>query len=91
MGFKNIQLEEDLIFTNIKIIQQIKDIMSEKFVELDFHNVHRIDSTGIDILIRLIRSLKKNEGDLRIIKVNMYVFEILEMCGIPTMIEVSQV
>jgi len=62
MKFEKIQIFGDLVFIAPDSKQKIKEAMDKRFVELDFTDVENIDSTGIDLLIRLCDNVVKKKS-----------------------------
>jgi anti-anti-sigma factor len=69
--------------------QQIKDALGNKYVELDMSDVESIDSSGIDILMMLVSSVREKKGTVRIIGTRPYVREVMEICGLNNLVELS--
>jgi len=67
--------------------QQIKNAMGNKYVELDMSGVDNIDSSGIDVLTRLIQSVKEKDGVIRITGAKTPVREVMEICGLDKSVE----
>lgn len=67
----------------------VDNLPETPFVELDLSSCEFIDSAGIELLQRLYANLKSKKGNLRIINANFAVREILNVCGVATLIGVE--
>ncbi len=83
----NIIVEGELIFDNA---QQVKDallarlekITQEKEVNIDLSGLTDIDSSGIQLLIALIKSMQRDKIKYKIIGANTETKEILDLSGL---------
>ena len=62
-----------------KMNELIKE--NEKWLYLDFHDVHYLSSAGMRVLLALTKKLKGREGGLLIFHVNPDIMEIIKMAG----------
>jgi anti-anti-sigma factor len=88
MIYKKVKIEGNLVFMNPFAKQQIKESMDKKYIEIDMTNVESIDSSGIDLIVRLIHSSKKQNGCIKIIGTRPHIKDLLEVCGLDKIMEI---
>jgi len=84
MEYKTYKVEGSLIFMDPIFRQHIKELIKseEKYVELDMNEVENIDSMGIDMIIKLIITLKDRGGVLKITGVKSHIYDIMRICNL---------
>lgn len=76
-------------FDNRQIIRRLVDDSLEPFIELDMALTDMIDSAGIELLSKLNKSLQNRNGKLKITNVAPHVHEVLDVCGVSTLVGVE--
>lgn len=84
----NVLLCGDLDFESTEIVQDdlIHQIPSQRTCVLDFEDVAFVDSTGLGLLIQLVKKLKENESFIQIIHVNEDILNVFELVQIEEII-----
>jgi anti-sigma B factor antagonist len=73
----------------IKLQDKIKELINEgqKKIVLDISHVHRINSSGIGVLISSLTSAKNAGGDLKLYGVNKHIENLLTITRLITVFE----
>jgi anti-sigma B factor antagonist/stage II sporulation protein AA (anti-sigma F factor antagonist) len=63
--------------------KKMNDLLKEndKWILLDFTNVHYLSSAGMRVLLSMTKKLKAKDGGLLIFHVNAEIMEIIKMAG----------
>ena len=86
-----IRFAGDLDATNVqKVLEKVSTFFSEGKVHIvaDFSNLRYVNSTGLGILFHLNKSAKEKSGHFKIANVNESVFEIVEIIGATSILEI---
>jgi len=72
------------------MLSQVTAIMDEgvNFLLLDCENLRYVNSTGLGILLHFTRIFRDRGGAFRLVHVNMSVYEIMEIIGANTLLEI---
>lgn len=68
---------------------ELIDGQGNLFVQLDLENLSFIDSTGIGVLVRALRSVRQKGGDLTLTNCRASTLRILEIAGLTTIFGVT--
>ncbi len=88
---KIIELDGDLDATNVEsALEQITSLMNEGVVKIiaDFTKLSYVNSTGLGILLHFSKMAKEKDGCFKITNVNEHVYEIIEIIGANTLLEI---
>lgn len=70
-------------YTSSKIKQEILKLVDESsFIIISMEKVKFIDSTGLGILIGILKKVKEKEGEMVIVSPNSYINQIFEITGL---------
>ncbi|MFN4219716.1 MAG: anti-sigma factor antagonist [bacterium] len=70
-------------YTSSKIKQDIlKLVEKSSFIIISMEKVKFIDSTGLGILIGILKKVKEKEGEMVIVSTNSYINQIFEITGL---------
>ena len=86
-----VAFEGDLDSTNVEsTLEQINDIYDSGVVHdiADFQKLRYVKSTGLGILLHISKTARSNDCSFKIAKINDNVFEIIEIIGADTLLEV---
>jgi anti-anti-sigma factor len=81
----------DLDATNVEtVLEKIVNFYNDGKIHLvvDFTKLRYVNSTGLGILLHLSKSAKEKSGSFKIAKVNENVFEIIEIIGATSLLEI---
>jgi anti-anti-sigma factor len=81
----------DLDATNVEtIIEKTFNLFNEGYVNIvaDFSKLRYVNSTGLGILLHFSKSAKEKGGSFKIASVNENVYEIIEIIGATTLLEI---
>jgi len=81
----------DLDATNTDyIMEQIFNFFSDGLVNIiaDFKNLRYVNSTGLGILLHFNKSAKEKGGCFKIVNVNENVYEIIDIIGATSLLEI---
>ena len=81
----------DLDATNVEtVLEKICNLFNEGKIQLvvDFKKLRYVNSTGLGILLHLSKSAKEKAGSFKIANVNENVFEIIEIIGATSLLEI---
>ncbi len=83
----------DLDATNVEIaLKKITELFEagHKKVIADFKKLRYVNSTGLGILLHISRAAKEKEGCFKIANVNENVYEIIEIIGATSLLEIYE-
>lgn len=86
-----VEFEGDLDSTNVEsTLDRINGIYGEGVVNIvaDFSKLRYVNSTGLGILLHISKTAKNNKWTFKIAKVNDNVFEIIEIIGANTLLDI---
>ncbi|MBL8027661.1 MAG: STAS domain-containing protein [Fibrobacteres bacterium] len=81
----------DLDATNVEnVLERIIALMNDGIVHIvaDFEKLRYVNSTGLGILLHFSKMAKEKGGCFKIAHVNEHVFEIIEIIGATTLLEI---
>ena len=90
---KVVEFVGDLDATNVeKVLEEIISLMSSGTVHLvaDFKELRYVNSTGLGILLHFSKTAKEKGGSFRIASVNEHVYEIIEIIGATTLLDIYE-
>jgi len=90
-GVKLIRFIGDLDATNVeKVVEKIFTLLNNNTVKIiaDFERLRYVNSTGLGILLHFSKSAKEKSGCFKIVNVNENVYEIIEIIGATTLLEI---
>jgi anti-sigma B factor antagonist len=72
------------------VLEKICNLFSDGFINIiaDFKKLRYVNSTGLGILLHFSKSAKEKNGSFRIANVNENVYEIIEIIGATTLLEI---
>ena len=88
----SIDLEGDVdINTSSNLKKEINNLLDEKElnIELNFQNLSYIDSTGLGILIGILKRVKKSENSILIKNSRKNVFKLFKITGLDKIFELK--
>lgn len=88
---KLIHFVGDLDATNVEtVLEKVCNLFNEGFVNLiaDFKKLRYVNSTGLGILLHFSKSAKEKGGSFKIANVNENVYEIIEIIGAASLLEI---
>jgi anti-anti-sigma factor len=88
---KLIKFMGDLDATNVEsTLDQVTKLIKEGFVLIvaDFRNLRYVNSTGLGILLHFSKTAKEKNGCFKIANVNDNVYEIIEIIGANTLLDI---
>ncbi len=81
----------DLDATNVeKVVEEIFSMLNDGTLNIvaDFEKLRYVNSTGLGILLHFSKSAKEKGGCFKIANVNENVYEIIEIIGATTLLEI---
>ncbi len=81
----------DMDATNVEsVMEEICKLLNEGYINLvaDFQNLRYVNSTGLGILLHCSKSAKEKGGCFKIANINENVYEIIEIIGAITLLEI---
>ena len=90
-GSKIIRFIGDLDATNVEqALKQVTDLFDAGFTKIvaDFKKLRYVNSTGLGILLHISRVVKEKEGCFKIANINENVYEIIEIIGATSLLEI---
>jgi anti-sigma B factor antagonist len=93
-GHRNAKLVRfigDLDATNVEtVIEKTFNLLNDGFVNIvaDFEKLRYVNSTGLGILLHFSKSAKEKGGSFKIANVNENVYEIIEIIGATSLLEI---
>ena len=88
---KMVKFVGDLDATNVEeVLEKIVNLLNEGRVNViaDFKKLRYVNSTGLGILLHFSKSAKEKGGSFRIANVNENVYEIIEIIGATTLLDI---
>ncbi len=90
---KLIKFVGDLDATNVEsTLDQVTRLIREGYVNMvaDFSNLRYVNSTGLGILLHFSKTSREKGGRFRIANVNDNVYEIIEIIGANTLLDIYE-
>lgn len=81
----------DLDATNVEyVVEKILGLINSGFKDIiaDFEKLRYVNSTGLGILLHFSKTAKGKEGCFKIANINENVYEIIEIIGATTLLEI---
>jgi anti-anti-sigma factor len=81
----------DLDATNVEtVVEKVFNLLNDGFVNIiaDFAKLRYVNSTGLGILLHFSKSAKEKGGSFKIANVNENVYEIIEIIGATSLLEI---
>lgn len=88
---KLIKFMGDLDATNVEsTLDQVTKLIKDGYVKIvaDFRNLRYVNSTGLGILLHFSKTAKEKSGCFKIANVNDNVYEIIEIIGANTLLDI---
>ena len=88
---KLVRFVGDLDATNVEtVLEKVCDLLNDGFINIvaDFKKLRYVNSTGMGILLHFSKSAKEKGGSFKIANVNENVFEIIEIIGATTLLDI---
>jgi anti-anti-sigma factor len=88
---KMVRFIGDLDATNVEtVLEKICNLLDDGFINIvaDFKNLRYVNSTGLGILLHFSKSAKQKNGSFKIANVNENVYEVIEIIGATTFLEI---
>jgi anti-anti-sigma factor len=86
-----VEFDGDLDSTNVEAtLDKVNSIYGEGITHIiaDFSKLRYVNSTGLGILLHISKTAKNNKWSFKIAKVNDNVFEIIEIIGAHTLLDI---
>ena len=90
---KLIKFVGDLDATNVEsTLDQVTKLIKDGFVHIvaDFRSLRYVNSTGLGILLHFSKTAKEKSGCFKIANVNDNVYEIIEIIGANTLLDIYE-
>jgi len=90
-GAKLVRFVGDLDATNVEnVVERIFSLLNEGTLNIvaDFEKLRYVNSTGLGILLHFSKSAKEKGGCFKIANVNENVYEIIEIIGATTLLDI---
>ena len=90
---KVVEFIGDLDATNVKsVLEKIVSLMDNGVVNIvaDFEKLRYVNSTGLGILLHFSKLAKEKGGCFKIANVNEHVYEIIEIIGANTLLDIYE-
>jgi len=90
---KIVEFVGDLDATNVEnVLEKIVALMNDGFIHIvaDFEKLRYVNSTGLGILLHFSKMAKEKGGCFKIANVNEHVYEIIEIIGATTLLEIYE-
>ena len=81
----------DLDATNVEtVVEKVFNLLNEGYLHIiaDFQKLRYVNSTGLGILLHFSKSAKEKGGSFKIANVNENVYEIIEIIGATSLLEI---
>jgi anti-anti-sigma factor len=81
----------DLDATNVEyVLEKICNMLNEGYINIvaDFKRLRYVNSTGLGVLLHFNKSAKEKGGSFKIANVNENVYEIIEIIGATSLLEI---
>lgn len=88
---KKVRFIGDLDATNVEtVLEKICNLFNTGFINIvaDFQKLRYVNSTGLGILLHFSKSAKEKNGSFKIANVNENVYEIIEIIGATSLLEI---
>jgi anti-anti-sigma factor len=88
---KIVRFVGDLDATNVEfVLDKICNLMNEGYINIvaDFQKLRYVNSTGLGVLLHFNKSAKEKNGSFKIANVNENVYEIIEIIGATSLLEI---
>lgn len=88
---KLVKFKGDLDATNVEeVVEKIFALMGDGDVNIiaDFSELRYVNSTGLGILLHFSKSAKEKGGSFKVCNVNDNVYEIIDIIGATTLLEI---
>jgi anti-sigma B factor antagonist len=88
---KMVRFIGDLDATNVEtVLEKVCNLFNDGFINIiaDFKKLRYVNSTGLGILLHFSKSAKEKGGSFKIANVNENVYEIIEIIGATTLLEI---
>jgi anti-sigma B factor antagonist len=88
---KMVRFIGDLDATNVEtVLEKICNLFKDGFINIvaDFNKLRYVNSTGLGILLHFSKSAKEKGGSFKIANVNENVYEIIEIIGATSLLEI---
>ncbi len=88
---KIVRFKGDLDATNVEdVVETIFSLMNDGIVNIlaDFKDLRYVNSTGLGILLHFSKSAKEKGGSFKVSNVNENVYEIIDIIGATTLLEI---
>ncbi len=88
---KIIRFIGDLDATNVEqVVEKVFSLLNNGIINIlaDFEKLRYVNSTGLGILLHFSKSAKEKGGCFKLINVNENVYEIIEIIGATTLLEI---
>ncbi len=90
-GAKLVRFIGDLDATNVEnVVEEIFNLLNQGILVIvaDFEKLRYVNSTGLGILLHFSKSAKEKGGCFKIANVNENVYEIIEIIGATTLLDI---
>ncbi len=90
---KVVKFVGDLDATNVEAtLDQVTKLIRDGYVNIvaDFQNLRYVNSTGLGILLHFTKTTKEHNGCFKIASVNENVYEIIEIIGANTLLDIYE-
>lgn len=81
----------DLDATNVEtVLEKICNLLNEGYINIiaDFKKLRYVNSTGLGILLHFSKTAKEKSGSFKIANINENVYEIIEIIGATSLLEI---
>jgi anti-sigma B factor antagonist len=88
---KLVRFMGDLDATNVEtVVEKIFNLLNEGYINIigDFAKLRYVNSTGLGILLHFSKTAKEKGGSFKIANVNENVYEIIEIIGASTLLDI---
>jgi anti-anti-sigma factor len=88
---KLVKFNGDLDATNVEdVVEKVFALMNDGDINIvaDFTELRYVNSTGLGILLHFSKTAKEKDGSFKICNVNENVFEIIDIIGATTLLEI---
>jgi anti-sigma B factor antagonist len=88
---KMVRFVGDLDATNVEtVLEKICNLFNDGYINIvaDFEKLRYVNSTGLGVLLHFSKSAKEKAGSFKIANVNENVYEIIEIIGATSLLEI---
>jgi anti-anti-sigma factor len=88
-GKAHVALEGDLDAATAGVLDEVVDSLiagGSRFIELDCTGLAFMDSSGLSTLVRTVKLLDGNGGELRLVNTGRHVRKVVEICGLSALL-----